>query len=277
MGPPETHSTAIVHPDASLGRGVRIGPYCVIGEHVEIGDGTQVEPHAVIEGWTRIGELNQIGVGAVIGAAPQDKGYTGARSHVTIGDRNTIREYVTIHRANNPDGVTVIGNDNYIMGFVHVAHNCVVGDHVTMTNLVGLSGHILVEDHAVLGGMTAYHQFVRIGAYAFVGGGLRVSMDVVPFGLASGDPLRIYGLNREGLKRSGFTAEQQRLLKSAYRILFWSGLTLTDAVARLQAELGEHDDVIRLIKFVEGTHRGLTPGLRVAAGEDLQGPQGGEQ
>ncbi len=275
-GPPETHSTAIVHAGARLGRGVSVGPYCVIGEHVEIGDGTRVGPHAVIEGWTRIGKLNQIGVGAVIGAPPQDRKYTGARTFVRIGDRNIIREYVTIHRASDLEGATVIGDDNFIMGFAHIAHNCTVGSHTTITNLVGLSGHIVVEDHVLLGGMTAFHQFVRIGMYAIVGGGLRVRMDVVPFAMAGGEPLRVYGLNREGLKRNGFTAERQRLLKGAYRILFWSGLTTTDAVVRLKSELGQHEDVARLIKFVEDSHRGLTQGLRVATGEDL-GEQDGEE
>lgn len=262
---------------ARLGRDVAIGPYCVIGDDVEIGDGTTVESHAVIEGWTRLGKGNRIGVGAVIGAPPQDKGYTGARSYVTIGDGNVIREYVTIHRGSHAEVATVVGNDNFIMAFAHIAHDCVIGNGTTIVNLVGLSGHIIVEDFAGLGGMTAYHQHVRVGAYAFVGGGLRVRMDVVPFAMAIGEPLRIYGLNREGLKRRGFSSARQREIKSAFRILFWSGLNVGDAVARLKAEMSGNEDVARIIRFVEGGTRGLTPGLRVGAGKDEEEGNGEER
>ncbi|MEK7766180.1 MAG: acyl-ACP--UDP-N-acetylglucosamine O-acyltransferase, partial [bacterium] len=184
-----------MHPGARLGRGARIGPFCVVGEFVEIGDGTNVAAHAVLEGWTRIGKGCEIGVGAVVGAAPQDRKYAGARSWVHIGDRNIVREYATIHRAADPEGVTAIGNDNYIMAFVHVAHNCRIGNGVTVTNAVGLSGHVVLEDHAVIGGMTGFHQFTRVGAYAIVGGATRVRMDVVPYAMAMGEPLRVYGLN----------------------------------------------------------------------------------
>lgn len=252
-----------MHPGARLGRGVRLGAFCVVGEHVELGDGTEVAPHAVLDGWTSIGRENRIGVGAVIGAPPQDRKYDGSRSCVRIGDRNDIREYVTIHRASNPDGVTAIGSDNFIMGFVHVGHNCVIGNHATLTNSCGLSGHVELEDHAWLGGMCGFHQHVRVGAHAFVAGDCAVRMDVVPFALAGGEPLRIYGLNREGLKRNGFTADGQRLLKAAFRILFWSGLNTTEAVARLKADLAGHDRVAHLIRFVEASRRGITPGLNV--------------
>ncbi len=269
-GPPEVHPSAIVYEGARIGHGVVIGPYCVIGKDVSIGDGTVISPHAVIEGWTTIGKLNQIGIGVVIGTPPQDKGYTGARSFVTVGDRNVIREYVTIHRAADEDGTTSVGNGNFLMANVHVAHNCRVGDEIVMANFAGLSGHITIEDHVVLGGLTAFHQHVRIGAYAIVGGGLRVGMDVVPFGLAGGDPLRIYGLNGPGLRRNGFSVERRRRLKSAYRILFWSGLTMTDALARLKVEAEKDDDAARIVKFAEGSKRGLTPGLTVHTGEHAE-------
>lgn len=242
----------------------------MIGEHVELGDGTTVGPHAVLEGWTRIGRENVIGVGAVIGAAPQDFKYAGQRSHVRIGDRNTIREYVTIHRAADEGGATTIGDDNYLMGFVHVAHNCAIGNSVIVTQSVGLSGHITIEDHAVLGGMSAFHQNVRVGAYAIVGGNCGIRMDVVPFAMASGEPLRIYGLNRVGLRRHGFTNEQRAALKAAFRVLFWSGLTVTDAVKRLKAEFAQDERVQRLAAFVEGSRRGLTPGVQVGAGEHAE-------
>ncbi len=244
-----------------------VGPFGVVGEHVEVGAGTETGPHVVLEGWTTIGRDCRIGTGTVIGAAPQDHKYAGGRSYVRIGDRNTFREYTAVHRAADPEGVTAIGNDNYIMGMVHVAHNCTIGNHTTITNLVGLSGHIVIEDHAVLGGMTAYHQHTRVGAYAIVGGSCTVRMDVVPFALASGEPMRVYGLNREGLKRNGFTPDQQRILKAGFRILFWSGLNTTEAVARLKAEMGGHEHVAHLIRFVEASQRGLTPGLRVGSGE----------
>jgi len=249
---------------------VKIGPYAIIGENVELGEGTRVGPHAVIEGWTKIGKGNEIGVGAVIGAAPQDHKYTGARSFVAIGDRNIIREYVTIHRSATAEGVTSVGNDNYIMAFVHVAHDCKVGSNVNITNLVGLSGHIEVEDNAVLGGMSAYHQFVRVGAYAMVGGNCGIRMDIVPYAVATGEPLRIYGVNRVGLRRAGFKVEQQRLIKDAFRILFWAGLPVSGAVARLKAEMGDREEIVRLVRFIEKSKRGITPGLRlegVADGE----------
>lgn len=254
---------------------MRLGPFCVVGEHVEIGDGTAVGPHAVIEGWTRIGRQNEIGPGAVIGAPPQDKKYGGTRGYVVIGDKNILREYVTVHRAADLDGTTRIGNGNFIMAFAHVAHNCTVGNSTIITNSIGLAGHITIEDFANLGGMTAYHQHVRIGAYAIVGGGLVVRMDVVPYAMAGGDPLRIYGLNREGLRRNGFTADQMRLIKSAYRILFWSGLNTSDALVRLKAEMGGKEEIARLVRFVEGTKRGLTPGLHVESGADRDAGGGG--
>ena len=252
-----------------------IGPYAVIGENVELGEGTRIQTHAVIEGWTRIGKGNEIGVGAVIGAAPQDHKYAGARSYVTIGDRNIIREYVTIHRSATAEAATTVGNDNFLMAFVHLAHDCKVGNNVNITNSVGLSGHIEVDDNAVLGGMSAYHQFVHVGAYAMVGGNCGIRMDVVPYALATGEPLRIYGVNRVGLRRAGFKLEQQRLIKDAFRILFWAGLTFSDAVARLKSEMGTREEIIRIIKFVERSKRGLTPGLRLEAGVEGDGEETG--
>lgn len=245
-----------------------VGPFCVVGEHAEIGDGTVLEPHAVLDGWTVVGKSCKIGVGVVIGAPPQDMKYSGARSWVRIGDRTTLREYVTVHRSAAPDGETVIGSDGFIMAMAHVAHDCRIGNHVTITNYCGVSGHVVVEDHAYLGGLTAFHQNVRIGAFAIVGGNCGVRMDVVPFAMATGEPLRIYGLNRLGLRRNGFTMEQQKVLKGAFRILFWSGLNTSDALSRLRAELGAHENVQRLVRFVEGTKRGLTRGVEVDAGGD---------
>lgn len=266
--PPEIHPSAIVHPGAKLAAGVRIGPYAIIGENVELGEGTCVASHAVIEGWTKMGKCNEVGVGAVIGAAPQDHKYAGARSFVTIGDRNVLREYVTVHRSATAEAHTTIGNDNFLMAFVHVAHDCRVGNGINITNGVGLSGHIEVEDFCVLGGMSAYHQFVRVGAYAMVGGNCGIRMDVVPYAIAMGEPLRIYGVNRIGLRRAGFKVEQLRLIKDAFRILFWSGLTFSGAAARLKAEMGNREEIMRIVRFVEKSKRGLTKGVQIGSGSD---------
>ncbi len=264
------HPTAIVHPRAKLGRGVEIGPFCIVGENVEIGDGTCIKSHAVIEGWTKIGRDCQIGTGVLLGTQPQHKTYSGERSYVLIGDRNVLREYVTIHRAATRDGATKVGNDNFIMAFVHLGHDCSIGNGTTIANTVGFSGHASVDDYAVIGGITPIHQHVRIGAYAMVGGGSRVRLDIVPYALTSGDPLRIYGVNREGLRRNGFSAEQRSVIKSAMRVLFWSGLNVSAAVARLKSDMGDKPEVVRLIKFVEGTKRGLTPGLRIGGSDSKE-------
>lgn len=268
----------MVHPGAKLGKGVRLGPFAVVGGQVEIGEETSVAAHAVLEGWTRIGRNCEIGVGAVLGAPPQDKKYSGARSWVVIGDRNVIREYVTVHRAAEPEGATRIGDENYIMGFVHIGHNCVIGNRVTIANAVGLSGHVQIEDGAGVGGMAGFHQFTRVGAHAFVGGATRVRMDVVPYALAMGEPLRVYGLNREGLKRAGFTREQQTIMKGAFRTLFWSGLNVADAVARLKAEGAGKEEVARLVRFIEAGRRGLTAGIQSGekGAEDREAAEGDE-
>ena len=245
-----------------------MGPFAIIGENVEVGEGTKIQAHAVLEGWTRIGRANEIGVGAVIGSPPQDHKYDGGRSFVVIGDRNHIREYVTIHRPATTDASTTVGSDTFLMGFVHVAHDCKIGSHVTVTQSVGLSGHIEVDDHANIGGMSAFHQFVRVGSYAMVGGHCTVRMDVVPYALATGEPFRIYGVNKVGLRRSGFKMEQIKGIKDAFRILFWSGLTITAAAARLKAEMGGREDVARILKFIEKSKRGLTPGIQVLPGRE---------
>jgi UDP-N-acetylglucosamine acyltransferase len=202
----------------------------------------------------------------VIGAPPQDKKYAGAKSWVRIGDRNVFREYVTVHRSTATDGETTIGNDNFIMAMAHIAHDCRIGSDVTITNYCGVSGHVVIEDHVYLGGLSAFHQNIRVGAYAIVGGNCGVRMDVVPFAMATGEPLRIYGLNRLGLRRNGFTMEQQKAIKSAFRILFWSGLNTGDALARLRSEMGGNEHVQRLVKFVETSKRGITRGVEVEAG-----------
>ncbi|MHB2019754.1 MAG: acyl-ACP--UDP-N-acetylglucosamine O-acyltransferase [Candidatus Xenobia bacterium] len=244
------HPSAIVHPHARLGNGVEIGPYAVVGEHVTIGEGTRIGPHCVLEGWTTIGRNCQIYPGACLGMAPQDLRYKGERSFTHIGDNNVIREYVTIHRAYEKDGVTRVGSGNLIMAYVHVAHNCVLGNDITIANLVTMAGHVEIEDQAVIGGMAGIHQFVRIGRLAMVGGLSRVTKDIPPFAIIAGQPARIYGLNTRGMKRRQVSLEARHELKASYRLLTQSGLPLPSAVQAI-AEQGMHsEEVAHLLAFL---------------------------
>ncbi|HEY4485960.1 MAG TPA: acyl-ACP--UDP-N-acetylglucosamine O-acyltransferase, partial [Nitrospiria bacterium] len=216
----EIHSTAVVHPGAHLAEGVTVGPYSIIGENVKIGRGTRVASHAVIEGWTEIGEGCRIFQFASIGADPQDLKFRGEKSALIIGRNNTIREFVTIHRGTGPGGgVTRIGDDNLLMAYVHVAHDCGVGNHVVLANAATLAGHITVQDHAIVGGLSGLHQFVRIGRHAIIGGCSAVPQDIPPFVSAVGNRAKLYGLNTVGLKRGGFGEERIAAIKSAYKII----------------------------------------------------------
>ncbi|MDD5434512.1 MAG: acyl-ACP--UDP-N-acetylglucosamine O-acyltransferase [Nitrospira sp.] len=252
------HSTAIVHPKAEIGEGVSIGAFSIIGEHVKVGDGTIIESHVVIEGWTTIGKGNRIFPFSSIGTPPQDISYSGQETLVTIGDNNIIREYVTIHRGTTKGGGhTIVGSQNYIMAYVHIAHDCNVGNHIIMANAATLGGHITVEDHAVIGGLTGIHQFVRIGKYAMVGACSAVSLDVPPFVSAVGNRATLYGLNIVGLRRHGFNKEQVLKIKKAYKILFRSKLSLKEAVIKAEEEVSDSEDVKMLIDFINGTKRGI--------------------
>jgi UDP-N-acetylglucosamine acyltransferase len=232
------HPTAIVHPGAVLEADVEVGPYAVIGEHVKIGRGTKIGASAVIDGWTEIGENNQIFHLTSVGAIPQDLKYKGEETYLKIGNGNIIREFATIHLGTvTGDGETTIGNNNLFMAYCHVAHDCHIGNHVIMANGSTLAGHITVEDHARLGGLSAVHQFVRIGAHVMVGGGAMVGQDVPPYTIASGDRATLHGLNLVGLKRSGFSDEILSDLKKAYRILIRSGLRTEEALARIRREI----------------------------------------
>lgn len=232
---PQIHPTAIVHPHAQLGEGVQVGPYAVIGEQVAIGAHTCIGAHVVIEGCVRIGQGNQIFPGATIGLAPQDVSYQGAASWVEIGDRNQIREYVTIHRPTQAEALTAIGNDNFLMAYVHIGHNCRIEHGVTIANAVGLGGYVQVESNAVIGGMTGVHQFVRIGRLAMVGGMSRINRDVPPYLLIEGNPAQVRGLNAVGLKRHGFPRDSETFqdLKRAYGLLYGSTLPFAQALATL--------------------------------------------
>lgn len=245
-----------IHPKAQLGRDVTVGPYAVIGEHVVIGDGTRIGSHVVIEGWTEIGPENQIHHFAVIGTPPQDLKWDGARSHVRIGARNTIREFATINRATFEDEETRIGHDNLIMAYVHVAHNCVIEDGAILANAVNLAGHCRVEEKAVIGGVTPVHQFVRVGRHAMIGGGFRVQKDVPPYLLAGGYPLRAVGINQVGLERRGFPEESLRALKDAFRLLYRSAMNRTQAIERIRREIPSCSEVEHLVRFIEESERG---------------------
>ncbi len=254
----EIHPTAIVHPKAEIGEDVKIGPFTVIGENVIIGRGTEVAPHVVIEGWTKFGETCRIFPFATIGTIPQDLKFQGEESRISIGDRNTIREYVTINRGTEGGGrVTTLGNDNLLMAYVHIAHDCHIGHHVIMANAATLAGHITIQDYAVIGGLVGIHQFVRIGRYAIIGGFSGISQDIPPFVTASGSRARLYGINLTGLKRHGFSEERLSTLKKVYRILFRSKLSLKEAIKRVSDEFSDSPDAQEIAGFIESSERGI--------------------
>lgn len=254
----DIHDTASVHPKAQVDEDVVIGPYSVIGPGVTIGRGTWIGAHVVVDGRTTIGRDNRVFHGAVLGTPPQDLKYRGEETYLRIGDSNTIREYATINVACIEGESTVVGDHCLLMAYVHVAHNCHLGSGVILANSVNLAGHVEIHDHAILGGVTPVHQFVRIGTYTIIGGGSRVPKDVAPFIKAAGNPLVLAGLNTLGLERHGFDEERRTNLKKAYRVLFRSGLNVTQALAALRAEFGADEDVQTLIRFVETSERGIS-------------------
>ena len=253
------HPTAIITPGAELHPSVQVGPYAVIGPHVRIGEGTVIGPHAVIEGRTRIGARNHIFQFASVGAIPQDLKYAGEPTELVIGDGNTIREFTTLNLGTvGGGGVTRVGNQNLFMAYSHVAHDCVVGNGCVLANGVALAGHVEVDDHVILGGLSAIHQFTRIGRHAFIAGGSMVAMDVPPYCTAQGDRAELAGLNTVGLQRHGYTEDQVRRIKDAYRILFRSKLGLNEATSALRAEHGGHAEIDHLLEFILASKRGIT-------------------
>jgi UDP-N-acetylglucosamine acyltransferase len=252
------HPTAIIHPTAQLEAGVSIGPYSIVGEQVKIGTGTQIGPHVVIERWTEIGRDNQIFQFASVGAAPQDLKFKGEETWLVIGDRNRIREFATLHRG-TPDGGgrTVVGSDNLFMAYSHVAHDCRVHNRVVMANAATLAGHVEVEDHAILGGLMAVHQFCRVGCHTMISGGAMISQDIPPYTIAQGDRAKTIGINLVGLKRRGFPEATIRGLKNAYRLMFRSGLRLEEALARIDHEYGTIPEVGHFTTFIKESQRGI--------------------
>jgi len=252
------HATAIVSPDAALADGVEVGPYSVIGAGVTVGRGTRIGPHVVIEGETRIGEENRIFQFASVGADPQDKKYRGEASRLEIGDRNVIRECVTVHRGTVQDhGVTRIGNDNLLMAYVHVAHDCVVGSNCVLANNATLAGHVHIDDWAIMGGLSAVHQFGKVGAHAFIANNAAVTRDVPPYVMAVGQPADAHSINAEGLKRRGFTPGQIRNIRAAFRILYRSGLKLAEATAELERLAKDQPELLPLVEFLPTATRGI--------------------
>jgi UDP-N-acetylglucosamine acyltransferase len=230
------HPTAIVHPSAKIARGVDIGPYCIVGENVAIGKGTVLQAHVVINGWTEIGEDCEFYPFATIGAASQDRKYHGERAFTKVGSRTVLREYVSVQRATGEDQLTAVGDDCLLLAYVHIAHNCIIGNGVTMSNLAQLAGHVEVGDNATIGGQTGVHQFTRIGRYAMVGGMSKIAKDVPPFFLVEGNPSGAYGLNSVGLRRANFTVEQRNELKRLYKIFYNPKMNVSQAVEAMQAE-----------------------------------------
>jgi UDP-N-acetylglucosamine acyltransferase len=253
----EIHPTALVDPKARLGN-VVVGPFSVVGPQVEIGEGSVVGAHVVLEGRVRIGRNNRIFHFAAIGGPPQDKKYAGEDAAVEIGDGNTIREYVTINRGTALDaGATRVGDDNWIMAYVHFAHDCQVGSHTIFANACQLAGHVHVGDWAILGATTLVHQFVHIGAHAFTGMGTFLPQDLPPYVTAAGNTAKPYGLNTEGLKRRGFSPESITGLKAAYRTLYRSGLGLEDARRELEAQVAACPPVRAILDFLSQSTRGI--------------------
>ena len=252
------HATAIVAPDAVLGEGVDVGAYAVIGPGVEIGPRTRIGAHAMVHRQTRLGADNVVHSFASVGDAPQDKKYRGEPTRLEIGDRNVIREFVTLNRGTAKDrGVTTIGDDNLFMSYSHVAHDCVVGSQCVLANSATLGGHVYLGDWEIMGGFAAIHQFCRVGAHAFLANNAAVTRDVPPYVMAVGGPAKPHSINSEGLKRRGFTPQQIRNLRTAYRVLYRSGLRLEDALEQLRVAARDQPEVQALVDFIPTSTRSL--------------------
>lgn len=252
------HSSAIIHSKARIGADCEIGPYCVIGEHVTLGDQCKLHSHVVLDGHTQLGLGNEIYPFACIGLKTQDLKYKGGVTRVEIGDRNTFREYVTIHSATGKGEVTRVGSHNYVLAYCHIAHNCKLGDHIIMSNVATLAGHVIVEDYAVIGGLAAIHQFCRIGRMAMIGGCSKVVQDVPPFMMADGNPAETRTINKIGMERNGISEKALSALRQAYKILFREGLTIRNAVAKVEKKLPAVEEINRLVQFVRASERGIS-------------------
>jgi UDP-N-acetylglucosamine acyltransferase len=253
------HPTAIIDSKADIDSNVEVGPYSIIGANVQIGSGTVIGPHVVVQPHVEIGPNCHIFQYASIGAIPQALKFQGEKTYVKIGQGTVIREFVTVNRGTGFGGeITEVGEENFLMAYVHIAHDCKTGRNVILANNATLAGHIVIEDFVTVGGLVAIHQFVRIGNYAYVGGKSAVVKDIPPYVIAAGDRAKLHGLNSVGLKRHGFSQETLSLLKAAYRIIFRIGLTLNEAIERVKAEVEQVPEVNDLIRFIQSSKRGIT-------------------
>jgi len=257
-GEAEIHPTATVHPSAKIEKSVKIGPYVVIGPEVEIGKGTKIGSHSVVHKWTRIGEDNVIHDNVAIGAPPQDIKYKGEKNQIVIGNKNIIREFVTIHLPSGEGKETIIGDENFIMVYAHIPHNCVVGNQVIIGGYVGIGGHSIFEDQCVIGGMATIHQCVRIGRLAMVGAHSKVTKDVLPFTLVDGAPAEVKGLNSIGMERRGISNASLTEVKKAFKLLYRSKMNFAQATDEIKKKLKKVDEVNHVVRFLEdGTKRGI--------------------
>lgn len=255
---PVIHPTAIIHPRAEIGADCEIGPYCVIGEHVVLGPRCRLHSHVVVDGHTRLGQDNEIFPFASIGLKTQDLKWKGGVTRTEIGDHNTFRESVTIHSATGDGEATTVGSHNHILAYAHIAHNVQLGNHVIMSNVATLAGHVLVEDHAVVGGLAAVHQFCRIGTLSMIAGCAKIVQDVPPYMIVDGNPAETRATNKVGMTRNGVSEGAQAALRQAFKILIRDGLTIPNALARIETELPPLPEIQHLVQFVRTSERGVT-------------------
>ncbi len=248
---------AVIDPGAKLGKDVSVGPFAIIEGDVVIGDGAQIHANAQIKQYSRIGKNSRIFASSVIGEIPQDLKFSGEASELIIGDNTTVREFSTLNRGTSDSGKTVIGSNCLLMAYVHIAHDCIVGDNTILANGVQLGGHVEIGNHVTIGGMTPVHQFCKVGDYAFVGGGYRIVQDVPPFIMAMGEPLRFSGLNSVGLRRKNFSAETRTALKRAYKLIYQSELNRTQAVKKIESDFNSMPEMKTVLNFIELSSRGL--------------------
>ncbi len=251
------HPTAVIHPKARLGAGCDVGPYCVLGEHVVLGPRCRLHSHVVIDGHTKLGAENEVFPFATLGLKTQDLKWKGGITRTEVGDRNTFREYVTVHSATGDGETTVIGSHNHILAYCHIAHNCTLGSHIIMSNVATLAGHVTVEDHAVIGGLAAVHQFCRVGKMSMIGGCSKVVQDVPPFMMADGNPAGTRIVNKVGLERNGVSDAAHAALRQAYKILFREGLTISNALKKIEKKLPPLPEVEHLVRFIRDSERGI--------------------
>ena len=251
------HASAIIHPKAQIGSGCEVGPNCVIGGHVTLLNNCLLHSHVVIDGHTKLGKENEIFPFASIGKKTQDLKWKGGVTRLEIGDRNVFREGVTIHCATEDGDTTVVGSDNLLLTYVHIAHDCVLGNHIIMSSYAGLAGHVVVEDHAILGGYTAVHQFCRVGKLAMTGGCSRIPQDVAPFMIVEGNPAETRAVNKIGLQRNGVSDEAQAALRQAYKIIFREELSVTNALAKIEQDLPPLPEIQHLVGFIRTSERGI--------------------